>query len=291
MHLNISMGTINYWSILYSDNIINKYFLTTYNMIKKLHGLNKKKEYESAIIEYVNNNEGCTLNDIIKNVTNTLSKSSICRLLKENNISRKRIRNRIVCKDINKIMIERNNFANNLNSNDFNNYISIDESSFCISDVKLYGYSKKNKEIKKIYKHKHNKERYSILTAISNNKIVGYKIYQGSLNANGYLDFIKDHKTEFENKTLLQDNVRLHHSLVVKEYAQNNNISMKYIPAYTPEFNPIEQVFSQIKSHYRNFNHDNIEEDIIQSLMLVSSEQLTNYFRNTLQFIETYRNI
>jgi transposase len=46
---------------------------------------------------------------------------------------------------------------------------------------------------------------------------------------------------------------------------------MKYIPAYTPEFNPIKQVFSQIKSHYINPNHDNIKEDIIQSLMLVSS--------------------
>jgi hypothetical protein len=42
-------------------------------------------------------------------------------------------------------MIERNNFANNLNSNDFNNYIFIDESSFCISNVKLYGYLKKIK--------------------------------------------------------------------------------------------------------------------------------------------------
>ena len=46
---------------------------------------------------------------------------------------------------------------------------------------------------------------------------------------------------------------------------------MKYIPAYIPEFNPIEQVLSQIKSHYRNLNHDNIKEDIIQSLMFVSS--------------------
>ena len=43
-------------------------------------------------------------------------------------------------------MIERNNFANSLNSNNFNNYISIDESSFCIFDVKLYGYSKKIKK-------------------------------------------------------------------------------------------------------------------------------------------------
>ena len=78
--------------------------------------------------------------------------------LKENNISHKRIQNRIVCKDINKIKEDRNNFSNNNDNNNFNEYISIDESSFCITDLQKYGYSKKGQEIKRIIKHKHNKD-------------------------------------------------------------------------------------------------------------------------------------
>ena len=92
-------------------------------------------------------------------------------------------------------------------------------------------------------KHKHNKERYSLLLAISKSEIISYKIYNGSLNAEGYKNFIDTNKNKFINKTIIQDNVRLHHSKIVKEYAGKNNINMKYIPAYTPEFNPIEQVF------------------------------------------------
>jgi hypothetical protein len=111
------------------------------------------------------------------------------RILKENNISRKRIQNRIVCKDVTKIKEDRINFSNNDNSK-FSEYISIDESSFCITDLQKYGYSKKGQEIKRMIKHKHNKERYSLLLAISKSQIIAYKIYNGSLNAEGYNDFI-----------------------------------------------------------------------------------------------------
>ena len=37
---------------------------------------------------------------------------------------------------------------------------------------------------------------------------------------------------------------------------------MKYIPAYTPEFNSIEQVFNQLKMNFYIFNHLNMIEDI-----------------------------
>ena len=46
-----------------------------------------------------------------------------------------------------------------------------------------------------------------------------------------------------KNKTLLQDNVRFHHSKIVKQYTAENNIGMNYIPAYSPIFNPIEMSF------------------------------------------------
>ena len=46
-----------------------------------------------------------------------------------------------------------------------------------------------------------------------------------------------------KNKTLLQDNVRFHHSKIVKQYAAENNIGMNYIPPYSPIFNPIEMSF------------------------------------------------
>ena len=45
------------------------------------------------------------------------------------------------------------------------------------------------------------------------------------------IGIIKCHLIQYlKNKTLLQDNVRFHHSKIVKEFAKNNNIEMNYIP-------------------------------------------------------------
>ena len=61
---------------------------------------------------------------------------------------------------------------------------------------------------------------------------------------------------------------------------------MKYIPAYTPEFNPIEQVFNQVKNEFRKHKHTDMIEDIKKSLSIVKSQQLNNYFNNTLNIIK-----
>ena len=59
---------------------------TTYNEITKKtpHKLAKLHIFENSICNYVNNNKGCTLNEIINNNNITISKSSICRILKKN---------------------------------------------------------------------------------------------------------------------------------------------------------------------------------------------------------------
>ena len=153
--LNISNGIFNNWFNKFNYYFINNNQLTinNYNAIKKqnINKLTKQHKFKEDIIEYVNNNNGCTLNNINKDITkDNISLSAICRILKNNNISRKRFNVRIVCKDIDKIKEERHIFSSTTNNN-FYNYISIDESSFCINDILNYGYSQKNIEIKKKY--------------------------------------------------------------------------------------------------------------------------------------------
>jgi hypothetical protein len=60
---------------------------------------------------------------------------------------------------------------------------------------------------------------------------------------------------------------------------------MKYIPAYTPEFNQIEQVFNQVKIEFRKHDHTNMVDDIKKSLLVVIPNQLNNYFNNTIKII------
>jgi len=240
--------------------------------------------------------------------------------LKENNISRKKINTKIVCKDENKIIEDRKNFCEETNKTDFYDYISIDESSFCINQVNNYGYSKKNVEIHKIIKHKQNKLRYTLLSAINKSGIVCYKIYKESVNGEIYAKFINDNKNLFYNKTILHDNVRFHHSKIFKNYCNLNNIKLKYIPAYTPEFNPIELFFSSApnrfcftksimcdcgliiyllckqiraasaKSNFKKLNYHDIIKDIHESINKTNlTVNFKNFYDHSYECIQKYK--
>jgi transposase len=47
---------------------------------------------------------------------------------------------------------------------------------------------------------------------------------------------------------LFTDNASWHKTKIVTEYCQENNIELWFTPPYSPEFNPIERVWSFMKS-------------------------------------------
>ena len=219
-----------------------------------------------------------------------ISKPSICKLLKKNNITHKRYKTRIIAKDINLIEADRKIIANSFTDEEYLNMIAIDEMPIRIEDYTNYGYSLKGIEIKKVAKHKNTKKRLTLLKAISNNSIIGYKILDTSVNTEVYLNFLKEIKNSITGKTILHDNVRFHHSKLVKTYCNENNIGIQYTAPYTPEFNPIETVFSQIKTKYRTLTHENIKNDIITSINSLSPNNFINNYNKCLRFINSYKN-
>ena len=46
---------------------------------------------------------------------------------------------------------------------------------------------------------------------------------------------------------LVLDNFSSHHAIRVRQYAAGNNIRLAYLPPYSPDLNPIEQIWRAIK--------------------------------------------
>jgi hypothetical protein len=86
--LNVHINTLYYWIIKYDYNIKNKINI---ELEKKdfFRNTNKKHIYKDSIINFINKNEGCSLNDIY-HVNKQISKSTIINIIKENNITHKR---------------------------------------------------------------------------------------------------------------------------------------------------------------------------------------------------------
>jgi len=290
---NKNISTISYLLYVSKQTIYNWFYKYRYNFdnnifIENINKSIQKQLNEDFVCEYVNSNIGCSLDNIAKTVN--ISKSTIYRILKRNNYSSKKIINKTIPYDIDKMINIRKEFSNNISDNEFLNCISIDESSFYINDYKLKGYSKKGDKTYKYYKHKQVRQKYKLLLAIDKNDIIDYKILNGAINLEIYKDFFIKNKDVFLNRTILHDNLRTHHAIDLKKYCKLNNINLLYTPAYSPEFNPIEETFSEIKRIFRkDDDHSNLILSINNSINNCNKENFIKYFNHSMNIIYKYR--
>ena len=108
----------------------------------------------------------------------------------------KKFKTHITPKTLEQIYNMRKNYSTTINKNEFlKDIVSIDETSININDLRRYGYIKKGKELQKHFQHKHTKEIFSCLSAISTDGFMIYKLFKGTVNSENYLSFIKEFLT------------------------------------------------------------------------------------------------
>jgi len=90
----------------------------------------------------------------------------------------------------------------------------------------------------------------NMLSAITNQGKVRFKIFEGNMNADILIDFMKRLVKSAQRKVfLILDNLRVHHAKVVKAWLEDHTeeIEVFYLPAYSPELNPDEYLNCDLK--------------------------------------------
>ena len=75
-------------------------------------------------------------------------------------------------------------------------------------------------------------------------------IYTGNMNADRFIQFLEQLiKSKNKKIFLILDNLRVHHSKIVKQWGENNKdqIELFYLPSYSPEKNPDEYLNCDLK--------------------------------------------
>ena len=127
--------------------------------------------------------------------------------------------------------------------------------------------------------------RFTIICAISNKKIIAYKIIKGSSKATDFLDFIKNDLEGQHNKYFLLDNARIHHAKIVKNYINDTSNKLLFNVPYYPEFNPIEKVFSifkKILSEKDNNTSSKLLHNISVAFLSIKKKLLKKFFNKSL---------
>jgi transposase len=83
---------------------------------------------------------------------------------------------------------------------------------------------------------------------------------------------------------VVMDNLPAHKGAIVQQIIEAAGAELRYLPAYSPDLNPIEQAFAKLKAHLRKAQERSIDalwRRIGNLLDLFKPEQCSNFFANT----------
>jgi len=251
--LLISKSTVHRW--------INQNYPNKIQNIKKDKYTSKNKKILSFLKNSLNQNPYQTLNNLKTKIKKKFDKSICCKTvsnyLKIINYKKKRAVKKL--------------YKNNLKEYFQELYIK-------------YGWIKRNKKLIKYIKRNTIPKKMSLIMAINQKGIIKYELYkEKSINTKIFKKFITELLKNIKNKYILMDNINFHKSKEVLEIITKNNNQPLFIPAYSPEFNPIEEVFSELKSFIRkniNFKNFNKKINILIKRFTKNIKNLKNYYRH-----------
>ena len=102
----------------------------------------------------------------------------------------------------------------------------------------------------------HRGQRYQILPAYTQDGILLSRIFKGSTDAIFFESFIEQllqhcGRWPEPKSVLIMDNASFHHSDRVKQLCSDAEVRLLYLPPYSPDFNPIEEFFAELKVYIK----------------------------------------
>ena len=123
-----------------------------------------------------------------------------------------------------------------------------DESGLRSDDVRGRSYAPKGQTpVVRVNSKRHG---LSVISTVTNKGEMRWKIFDGALNADILIDFMRRLVRGARKKIfLVLDNLRVHHAQPVKAWlaANKEHIEVFYLPSYSPELNPDEMANADLK--------------------------------------------
>ncbi len=118
-------------------------------------------------------------------------------------------------------------------------------------------------------------------------KVIGYKLYKdikGGITTKEFNEVVNEFiKGIYTGKTILLDNASFHRFKILQNNILKTKNNFIYAIPYNPQTNPIENIFSQLKSYVRNDSpqtFETLDKSIIKTFnKYIKKEQIQNYFK------------
>jgi len=165
---------------------------------------------------------------------------------------------------------------------DVTKLVFIDETGVSTNMTRLYGRAPKGERVHDAAPHGH-WHTNTFIGALRHDGITAPLLLDGPMNGDCFVQYVKQVlcPTLGKGDIVIADNLSSHKVKGVKEAIAASGAKIVYLPAYSPDLNPIENFFSKLKSLLRKAGERSFEglvEAISQILDTVSQTECSNYF-------------
>ena len=159
--------------------------------------------------------------------------------------------------------------------------VFIDETGTATNMTRLRGRSAEGQRLVDKTPHGHRKTT-TFVAALRHDRITAPLVIDGAMNGETFVAYIEQYvvPTLTPGDIVIMDNLTVHKVAGVEKAIEAAGASLKYLPAYSPDLNPIEMVFSKLKALLRKAKERTVEglwDRIGKLLDEFSSQECQNY--------------
>jgi transposase len=162
--------------------------------------------------------------------------------------------------------------------------VFLDETSTHTSFARLYGRAPRGQRVVGAVPRNHG-PNVSCLMAICPTGVLAPLAVEGAIDSTIFVRWLKEWLLPglAPGTTIICDNLSVHRHEDVRPAIEAAKCHLRYLPPYSPDFNPIEQVFSQLKARLRaaaSRTHETLVTSLGAALDATTPAQLANCYRH-----------
>ena len=164
-------------------------------------------------------------------------------------------------------------------------FVFVDECSTNTSLAPLYGWSRRGERVHQKVPRNWGKN-VTLLSSISKKMGMGASlVVEGSTNTKVFETYLTEVlcPTLKEKQVVVMDNLSSQKGSRVRDLIEEKGCELIYLPSYSPDFNPIEQAFSKLKSYLREAcarSHKRLVDAIGDALATISASDAKNFYNH-----------
>jgi len=123
----------------------------------------------------------------------------------------------------------------------------------------------------------------TMISSIRYNGEITAMTFEGATDAIAFEVYIKEIlcPTISKNDIVIMDNLKAHKVFGIKQAIEATGAKLLYLPPYSPDFNPIEKMWSKVKSYLRKVkarNHVDLNNAISEAIFSVTESDIAGWF-------------